>query len=90
MIIERYNSLKVFHLDNGGLELCADPNMDIEEFIKTAIPEAISYVRKQDLEGISLYGPFEIEVYVGKNMPVDEIVDIYEEILYRSTGLTIS
>lgn len=90
MIIERYNSLKVFHLDNGGLELCADPNMDIEEFIKTAIPEAKSYVRKQDLEGISLYGPFEIEVYVGKNMPVDEIVDIYEEILFRSTGLTIS
>lgn len=90
MVIERYKSLKVFHLDNGGLELCADPNMDIEEFIKTAIPEAKSYVRKQDLEGVSLYGPFEIEVYVGKNMPVDEIVDIYEEILFRSTGLTIS
>ena len=90
MIIERYNSLKVFHLDNGGLELCADPNLDIEKFIKSAIPEAMSYVKEQELEGVSLYGPFEIEVYVGKDMSVNEIVDIYEEILYISTGLTIS
>ena len=90
MIIERYNSLKVFHLDNGGLELCADPNFDIERFIKTAIPDAMSYVKEQNIKGINLYGPFDVEVYVGKNMSIDEIVGNYEDVLFCSTGLTIS
>ena len=87
MIIEKYNSLKVFHLDNGELELYAGPNVD---FVKTAIPDAVLYIQEHNLEGVSLYDCFNVDVYVEKGVLVKDVIKLYEEMLYRYTGLTIS
>lgn len=87
MIIEKYNSLKVYHLDNGELELYAGPNVN---FVKTAIPDAMSYIQDNNLDGVSLYDSFNVDVYVEKGVSVKDVIKLYEEMLYRYTGLTIS